>query len=62
LESVDTIADHILALFAAKMLAYTKHSSSLDIDLENENEDGAVFIHSSAAGKSQVGGPQWEKR
>lgn len=62
LESIETIADHIMALFGAKILAYTKHSSSLDIDLEHASEDGAVFIHSSQAGKSQLGGPQWERR
>ncbi|KAN0063542.1 NAD-dependent glutamate dehydrogenase [Thecaphora frezii] len=62
LENVETIADHILALFGAKIMAYTKHSNSLEIDLEKESENGAVFIHSSQAGKSQVAGPQWEKR
>ena len=62
LESVETIADHIMALFGAKILAYTKHSSSLDIDLEHTTDNGAVFIHSSKAGESQTGGPQWERR
>ncbi|EPQ26318.1 uncharacterized protein PFL1_06253 [Pseudozyma flocculosa PF-1] len=62
LENVETIADHILALFGAKIMAYTKHSNSLEIDLEKESDNGAVFIHSSQAGKSQVAGPQWEKR
>ncbi len=62
LESVETVADHILALFGAKIMAYTKHSNSLEIDLEKESENGAVFIHSSQAGKSQAEGPQWERR
>ena len=61
-ENVETVADHILALFGAKIMAYTKHSNSLEIDLEKESENGAVFIHSSQAGKSQADGPQWEKR
>ncbi|PWN49527.1 putative glutamate dehydrogenase, NAD(+)-specific [Violaceomyces palustris] len=62
LESVETVADHVLALFGAKIMAYTKHSNRLEIDLEKESESGAVFIHSSQAGKSQPDGPQWEKR
>ncbi|KAK0522349.1 NAD-dependent glutamate dehydrogenase [Tilletia horrida] len=61
-ESVATVADHVMALYGAKMLAYTRHSSTLDIDLEKVSEDGAVFIHSSQPGKSQNEGPQWEKR
>lgn len=43
-------------------MAFTKHSNSLDIDLEHATDDGAVFIHSSAPGKSAIGGPQWEKK
>lgn len=47
------------------MLAYTKHSSTLEIDLEHETPEGAVFIHSSAAGESVPGvgaKPQYETR
>jgi len=62
MESVKTVADHVLALYGAKILAYTKHSNTLDIDLENVSDDGAIFIHSSLPGKSQDAGPQWEKR
>ncbi|CEH15411.1 nad-specific glutamate dehydrogenase [Ceraceosorus bombacis] len=62
LETIETISDHVLALFGAKIQAYTKHSKDLVIDLEHATEGGAVFIHSSKAGESQVGGPQWERR
>ncbi|CAD6909819.1 unnamed protein product [Tilletia caries] len=62
MESVATVADHVMALYGAKILAYTKHSNTLEIDLENVSEDGAIFIHSSQPGKSQNEGPQWEKR
>lgn len=62
LETPKTICDHILALYGAKIMAFTKHSNTLDIDLEHATDDGAVFIHSSAPGLSQQGGPQWEKR
>lgn len=62
LENPKTICDHILALYGAKIMAYTKHSNTLEIDLEHATEDGAVFIHSSAPGVSQQEGPQWEKK
>ena len=61
-ETPQTICDHILALYGAKIMAFTKHSNSLDIDLEHATEDGAVFIHSSAPGRSPPDGPQWEKK
>jgi glutamate dehydrogenase len=51
-----------MALYGAKIMAFTKHSNSLDIDLEHATDNGAVFIHSSLPGKSSVDGPQWEKR
>ncbi|KAH9831374.1 NAD-dependent glutamate dehydrogenase [Rhodofomes roseus] len=57
-ESVDVISDHIIALFGAKVLAFTKHDSSkLVIDLETVKEDGATFIHSSTPGKTSTEGP-----
>ncbi|KIO23889.1 hypothetical protein M407DRAFT_213963 [Tulasnella calospora MUT 4182] len=40
-ESVDVIADHIIALFGAKLLAYTKRDpAQLVIDLEKITEEG----------------------
>ncbi|CAO1613764.1 unnamed protein product [Jaminaea pallidilutea] len=65
LESLSTICDHVVALYGAKVLAYTKHSNTLDIDLEHETAEGAVFIHSSSPGASvPVGGakPHYETR
>ncbi|EOQ99375.1 hypothetical protein E3P92_02439 [Wallemia ichthyophaga] len=53
LETVDTISDHIISLYAAKLVAYTKHrndSNKLDIDLKKERENDAVFIHSDKSG------------
>ncbi|PWN23922.1 putative glutamate dehydrogenase, NAD(+)-specific [Microstroma glucosiphilum] len=52
MESVSTICDHIISLYGAKILAYTKHSDSLEIDLEHATSNGAVFIHSSPPGAS----------
>jgi glutamate dehydrogenase len=66
-ESPSVIADHVLALYSAKLLAYTKHDpEKLVIDLESVTteddvkagaKEGAVFIHSSAAGVSARDGP-----
>lgn len=66
-ESPAAIADHVLALYSAKLLAYTKHDPErLVIDLEKvtlegegkgETKDGAVFIHTSKAGVSVNEGP-----
>jgi glutamate dehydrogenase len=69
-ETPQNIADHILALYGAKVLAYTKHDpSKLTIDLERittadqaaistaGQKEGAVFIHSSVAGVKATEGP-----
>lgn len=73
METVPVISKHIMALYAAKMTAFLKDSTQLDIHLEHEDEDdetdgskkhggGAVFIHTSRPGVSVVGGPQVEQR
>ncbi|KAF7357454.1 NAD-specific glutamate dehydrogenase [Mycena sanguinolenta] len=59
-ESPAVISDHIIALYAAKIQAYTKHDvNSLVIDLEKINEDGsgATFIHTSPPGVTSTEGP-----
>ncbi|KAF8882033.1 NADH-dependent glutamate dehydrogenase [Gymnopilus junonius] len=59
-ESREVIADHIIALFGAKILAYTKHDpSKLVIDLEkiDENGNGATFIYTSPPGLTTTEGP-----
>ncbi|GAA5803768.1 Glutamate/Leucine/Phenylalanine/Valine dehydrogenase-domain-containing protein [Helicostylum pulchrum] len=61
LESVETISNHIMSLYGAKILAYTKNENVLDINLQKETEDSAVFIHSSVPGVSQINGPQHER-
>ncbi|KAJ7904791.1 NAD-specific glutamate dehydrogenase [Mycena leptocephala] len=52
--------DHIIALYAAKIQAYTKHDvNSLVIDLEkiNDGGTGATFIHTSPPGVTSTEGP-----
>lgn len=69
-ESPSTIADHVLALYSSKLLAFTKHDpSKLAIDLETvtsedvarksngKKKEGAVYIHSSIPGVSVNEGP-----
>jgi glutamate dehydrogenase len=57
-ESVPVISDHIIALFGAKVLAYTKHDpSKLVIDLEKIDENRSIFIHTSPPGQTATEGP-----
>ncbi len=60
-ESVEVIANHIMALYAAKMTSYLRNASSLEISLEQEHEHGAVYIHNSKPGVSTIVGPQYEQ-
>ncbi|KAJ1991452.1 NAD-dependent glutamate dehydrogenase [Dimargaris cristalligena] len=62
LENDETIANHILALYGAQVSSFTKTDAGLDINLEKESDDGAVFIHTSKPGVSQLHGPQHERR
>lgn len=67
-ESPTVIAEAILSLYAAKVLAYTKHDPNrLIIDLEtvttgevakqSGKKEGAVWIHTSTPGVSATDGP-----
>ncbi|TFK63395.1 NAD-specific glutamate dehydrogenase [Pluteus cervinus] len=58
-ESREIISDHIIALFGAKILAFTKRDpTKLVIDLEKIDEKtGATFIHTSAPGLTTLEGP-----
>ncbi|KAJ1560574.1 NAD-dependent glutamate dehydrogenase, partial [Cladochytrium tenue] len=61
-ETVDTIAQHVLALYGAKIMAFVKNEKELEINLERETEDGAIYIHTSRPGVTAQSGPQYEKR
>ncbi|RKP25932.1 hypothetical protein SYNPS1DRAFT_14937, partial [Syncephalis pseudoplumigaleata] len=54
LESVDTIASHIIALYGSKILAFTKSDHTLDVNLVRETDENAVYIHTSRPGVSQT--------
>ncbi|SAM06454.1 hypothetical protein [Absidia glauca] len=62
LETVETIANHIMSLYGAKITAFTNKDEMLDINLQKETEDSSVFIHTSLPGVSQVHGPENERR
>ncbi|KAJ3286072.1 NAD-dependent glutamate dehydrogenase [Borealophlyctis nickersoniae] len=62
LEGIETIAQHIMALYGAKILAYIKNEDELDINLERETDESAVYINTSRPGVSNPVGPQHEKR
>ncbi|THU97587.1 NADH-dependent glutamate dehydrogenase [Dendrothele bispora CBS 962.96] len=59
-EAREVICDHIIALFGAKILAYTQHDpNKLVIDLEkiDDKGNGATFIHTSPPGLTITEGP-----
>ncbi|KXS12524.1 NAD-dependent glutamate dehydrogenase [Gonapodya prolifera JEL478] len=61
-QSVDTVAEHVLSLYGAKIFAFIKSEHSLDINLERETVEGAVYIHTSRPGVTTLSGTQYEKR
>jgi glutamate dehydrogenase len=62
LEPVPTIANHILALYGSKIFSYTKNDPELDVNLERETDEGAVYIHTSRPGISKTNVVSVEKR
>lgn len=61
-ESVDAIVTQILSLYAAKIAAYARDDKKLEIRLDKEAEDHAVYIDTSKPGVSSVDGPRYEQR
>ena len=55
------IAKHILALYGAKVLDSSRENGTLDIELEQETKNGAVYIHNSRPGTSRAVGKEFEK-
>jgi len=62
METAEVISNHIMALYAAKILAYTRQNKTLDIELDHQTSTGAIFIHNSRPGISQSTGPQYERK
>jgi glutamate dehydrogenase len=61
-ESVEAIINHIHSLYAAKVAAYARDDKRLEIRLDKEASDHAVYIDTSKPGISVVDGPRYERR
>ncbi|KAK0642493.1 NAD-specific glutamate dehydrogenase [Lasiodiplodia hormozganensis] len=61
-ESVEAIVNHIHSLYAAKIAAYARDDKLLEIRLDKEAADHAVYIDTSKPGVSNMEGPQYERR
>ncbi|BGP18089.1 NAD-dependent glutamate dehydrogenase [Rhodosporidiobolus nylandii] len=56
------VADHVESLYGAKIQAHAAHQDYLEIKLEKESENSAVYIFTSPPGVSLSNGPQYEQR
>ena len=54
--------NHIHSLYAAKVAAYARDDKRLEIRLDKEAADHAVYIDTSKPGVSVVDGPQYERK
>lgn len=61
-ETVEAIVSHVLSLYAAKVAAYARDDKRLEIRLDKEASDHAVYIDTSRPGISVVDGPRYEQR
>jgi len=58
----NSIASHIHSLYAAKVAAYARDDKRLEIRLDKEETDHAVYIDTSRPGVSPSSGPRYEQR
>ena len=61
-ETPDAIVNHILSLYAGKVAAYARDDKRIEIRLDKEAPDHAVYIDTSAPGVSILDGPRYEQR
>lgn len=61
-ESVEAIVSHIHSLYAAKIAAYARDDKKLEIRLDKEASDHAVYIDTSVPGLSAAKGSGFEAR
>ena len=57
-----SIVSHIHSLYAAKVAAYARDDKRLEIRLDREEVDHAVYIDTSTPGVTHTGGPRYEQR
>jgi glutamate dehydrogenase len=61
-ETVEAIVNHILSLYAAKVAAFARDDKRLEVQLDKETEEHAVYIFTGKPGVSYLGGPRYEQR
>ncbi|MCJ1309347.1 NAD-dependent glutamate dehydrogenase [Agyrium rufum] len=61
-ETVEAIVNHILSLYAGKVAAYARDDKRVEIRLDKEASDHAVYIDTSVPGVSNIHGPRYEQR
>lgn len=61
-ETVPAIVNHILSLYAGKVAAFARDDGRLEIRLDKEAVDHAVYIDTSKPGISVIDGPRYEQR
>jgi glutamate dehydrogenase len=61
-ESVDTIVNHVMTIYGAKVAAFARNDFNFEILLDREESDHAVYIDTSQPGVSNLSGPQYEQR
>ena len=61
-ETVPAIVNHILSLYAGKVAAFARDDGRLEIRLDKEATDHAVYIDTSRPGISVLDGPRYEQR
>ena len=61
-ESAEALCSNILSLYAAKVAAYARDDKKLDMRLDKEAFDHAVYIDTSRPGVSEAAGPHYEQR
>jgi glutamate dehydrogenase len=61
-EPIETIVNHILSLYGAKVAAFARNDTNFEIRLDREERDHAVYIDTSEPGVSNISGPQYEQR
>lgn len=61
-ETIPAIVNNILSLYAGKVAAFARDDGRLEIRLDKEAADHAVYIDTSKPGVSVIDGPRYEQR
>lgn len=61
-ETVPAVVNNILSLYAGKVAAFARDDGRLEIRLDKEAADHAVYIDTSTPGISVIDGPRYEQR